>query len=452
MRIVLTAHQFLPDHTSGTEIIAYGIAKELRARGHEVTVVTGHPDKESGEIGPSFDEYEYDSIPVVRFHRARVPMGAREDAVQREYDNRPFRDLFGDWLRRHQPDLVHFIHLGRLSSSAISACVAAGVPTVFTATDFWLVCPTNQLRLPDNSLCNGPTLGSANCVKHVALVSRVPEMRDRAANLPVWLIALGVWAARRGLLGSSWYARNVRSLSARPNFLRAQARLLGGIVVPSRVMRDRLVASGIPGEKMVTIPYGIDLRHIRRDCGRGNLPKLRVTFVGTLAEHKGAHVVITAVRSIARDVPVELKLHGRTDEYPEYVERLRALIADDDRIELRGPFDNRDIGRVLDEADLLVCPSLWYENTPLVIYEAMAAGVPVIATDLPGMSESIEHDVNGLLFARNDSAALAAQLKMLAGDRAHLRRLAEATRPPISVAEHVTRLESLYEALTTAKP
>ena len=75
----------------------------------------------------------------------------------------------------------------------------------------------------------------------------------------------------------------------------------------------------------------------------------------------------------------------------------------------------------LSRIDVLVVPSIWYENAPLVVYSALAAGVPVVATDLGGLSETIVHGRNGLLFEPGNPAALAAELEP-AGDRARAPR------------------------------
>jgi len=451
MKIALTVHQFLPDHSSGTEVIAYGIAKELQARGHDVRIVTGYPARTALSDQERFDEYEFDGLRVVRFSHAHVPMGGQDNVNEAEYNNQLFYRFFKEWLRQEKPDVVHFVHLGRLTASAVDACVEAQVPTVFTATDFWIVCPTNQLRLPDGSMCSGPGVASANCVKHITLVSQPESVRRTVGHLPTLVVAAGVFASNRGWFGERWSTSYIRAISARIQFLRSRAKQIDRIVVPSKVMRSMLVANGIPAERMVTLPYGIGVDRIARNTNRGREEVLRVGFIGTLSEHKGAHVLIEAVKQIPGDVRIELKLHGRTDEFPDYISALGRQIGDDRRIQLNGPFRNTQIGEVLGSMDVLVCPSLWYENTPLVMYEAMAAGIPVVATDLAGMAESVEDGVNGLLFDVGDSSQLARHLLMLAEDRERLRALAAATRSPMSVPDHVSHLEGIYRELAPVR-
>jgi hypothetical protein len=94
---------------------------------------------------------------------------------------------------------------------------------------------------------------------------------------------------------------------------------------------------------------------------------------------------------------------------------------------------------------VLVVPSLWYENTPLVVYSSLAAKRPVVASDFPGLSETITHDSNGLIFAPGDFTALQKQLQRLIEEPALLENLSENCQPPKSSVTYVDELLSLYK-------
>ena len=98
---------------------------------------------------------------------------------------------------------------------------------------------------------------------------------------------------------------------------------------------------------------------------------------------------------------------------------------------------------------MLVIPSLWYDF-PLVAYEALATGTIIIATDLPGLNETIEPNVNGLLFPRGDVVALAQQLTRLVEDPDLFDRLRRQTTKVKTIAEATRELESLYQLLCNA--
>jgi glycosyltransferase involved in cell wall biosynthesis len=99
-----------------------------------------------------------------------------------------------------------------------------------------------------------------------------------------------------------------------------------------------------------------------------------------------------------------------------------------------------------------VVPSLWYENNPLVLQEAFAAGRPVLASNLGGMAEFTQPNVNGLLFPPGDAAALAQAMTALATDPALLARLRAHVPPVRTIAEEVTALTAIYRAVIDAAP
>ncbi len=88
MKILLTAHQFFPQYTSGTEVLTRSVARELMARGHQVHVLTGFPAEKALTDEERFDEYEYEGIHVYRFHHAYTPMAGQTSMIAIGYDNR----------------------------------------------------------------------------------------------------------------------------------------------------------------------------------------------------------------------------------------------------------------------------------------------------------------------------------------------------------------------------
>ncbi|MEO8619704.1 MAG: glycosyltransferase family 4 protein [bacterium] len=457
MKIVVTVHQFLPESLAGTELIALGIAKELQRRGHEVTVVAGYPEHQPRPDAQRFDRYVYEGLRVERFRHSFHPMGDQRVLAELSYDNRLFARAFDAVLAETQPDVVHFIHLARLSASLVEPCVQRGVPTVFTATDFWPVCAYSQLRLPGNGECAGPDALALNCVRHFAAnrAARTMSIQGMAARAPDWMLALGVRAASsRSLPIAPGFAAEVRALSARQPFLRQQLNRIDRILAPSRIMARKLVDGGVAPHRIELLPYGINLEGATRDIPRGSTQALRVGYIGSFAEHKGVEVAVNAVRRLLLTPRVELSISGapgQTDACQAYYQRVLTLARGDARIRVLGAFPNSEVQQRLASLDVLVVPSLWRENTPLVVYEAFAAGCPVIASDADGISEVVQHDVNGLLFPTGDEGALAACISRLAADRTLLQRLAAGTQPPLSLPEHVSRLEEIYRELIVAR-
>lgn len=444
MKILLTSHVFLPDYASGTEILTFHAAKELQTHGNEAEVCTGYPTRPGLIDAQRFDSYEYEGIRVRRFLHESVPMGGQSNVAEAEYNNRFFAHWFLDYLRQFKPDIVHFFHLGLLSASAIDACHELNIPMVMTPTDFWLICPNNQLRLPDNTPCKGPDRDSVNCIKHAVSNNQPRHIAWAFNRLPDPLVAAAIRSINRGAFSGAWFSPLVSALSKRAEFLKVRMNKLDRVIMPSRLMQEMLVTNGLNPSKAVFSSFGI--RPARPVAHKPDAEgRLRIGFIGGLSVHKGAHLLLSAFRRLRGSARLELKIYGRTDLNPNYHAQLLQLAGDDQRIRFCGTFPNEQIGRIFAELDVLVVPSVWYENTPLVIYSAQEAGCPIIATNLGGMSEVVEHERNGLLFESGDIAGLAMAIERLAKDRPLLQQLAANAVKPKSITDYVTELQFIYD-------
>ena len=140
----------------------------------------------------------------------------------------------------------------------------------------------------------------------------------------------------------------------------------------------------------------------------------------------------------------EVKLFGDVNTFPDYTATLRAL-AQGLPVQFMGAFDNEQASTVYAEIDVLVVPSLWPENSPLVIHEAFMAGVPVVGARQGGIPALITHDVNGLLYDAFSPAALAAALGTLIDDPERLGRLAAAAPTIKTIEDDAREWEARYE-------
>lgn len=448
MKLLLTVHQFFPHGAGGTEVLACHTARELQRRGHDVTIFAAQPCPEDMPPEQRFDDYVFEGLKVHRFHHAYTSLADQVIETEIEYKNLFLYHHFKQFLREQDFDLVHYFHLHRLGGLAVDAAVELAIPTVFTPTDFWTICPTSQLRLPDNSVCEGPDPSAINCIRHIAHGQQIGRKLE---YLPDALVQLSVSAIRRGWFADRWYSPHVKAVVDRGPFLRDRLNRIDRVLPPTRLMERLLLKNGLDPARARFMPYGIDVSCIPRHTDKGVHPRLRLGFVGSLLEHKGAHLLVEAVRGLPREANVELAVYGNLDESPLYTARLRSLADQDPRIRFPGTFPHSQIGAIFSHLDVLVVPSIWYENTPLVIYTAHAAGVPLVVTDLGGMAEAVESEVNGLLFERGNVAELRAHLQRLAADRPLVARLAALTRPPKTIPIYVSELETLYYELLPAK-
>jgi glycosyltransferase involved in cell wall biosynthesis len=154
------------------------------------------------------------------------------------------------------------------------------------------------------------------------------------------------------------------------------------------------------------------------------------------------------VSGFARD-DWTLDLFGNLDLDPAYSARLRELARGDARIRFRGPFAQPEAGRIWEAVDVLVVPSLWWENSPLAILEALAAGVPVVASRTGGVPEILP-EAAGILVEPGDARALRAALEAVLNGHALAGPL-EAL-PLKTTLEGARELAALYAERASARP
>jgi glycosyltransferase involved in cell wall biosynthesis len=446
VRILLTTHQFFPEFSAGTEVLTYSVACELRKRGHLVNVLTGFPSTAVLRDEERFDEYEFDGIHVYRFHHSYVPMGGQHSKIEIGYDNKLASDYFERILKIFKPDVVHFFHLNRLGTGLIQRAVQAAIPRFMTPTDFWAVCPMGQLLYGNGLLCPGPSQSAGNCLKHLTQISQGGLVGKIAELLPTAIGDLVVRGAHKCRWQSVQKLAEVAALADRLPVTIRRLNMLNGLIAPSYFMEEVLVRYGVSPSLLSRASFGIDVAgrvSAERSYRYGD--PLRIGYIGTLAPHKGCHIIIDAFTSLTNH-NAELKVYGCLDDFPEYVADLRKRAKGLDSIKFCGTFPNSRIAEVFSELDVLVVPSLWYENTPLVLYSAQAAGCPVLASNLPGISEVIRHSDNGLLFTPGRSSELAGHLSSLISQDGLLRQLSSRARYPKSSETYVDELLSIWQS------
>jgi glycosyltransferase involved in cell wall biosynthesis len=304
--------------------------------------------------------------------------------------------------------------------------------------DFWYLCPNFILLRRDGSLCDGPPDGGLGCVpcERPELAAVVAESGGREAALARALAGAPA--------GDASPAARLSALVRRKDFMLRHLRLAGSVIAPSRFLAAMFARNGFPAERIEVVPYGLEAGAVvRADVVRPRSP-LRVGFAGVLSPWKAPHLAVEAVRKVAG--AIRLTVHGRTDEYlfRDYIARVLRAAEGDARISFPGAFGRERLGAVLADLDVLVVPSTWYENTPFVILEAFAAGVPVIASDLGGMAEIVRDGVNGFLFTAGDAESLASVLRECVARPERLRGLRTGAVP--SIADNYERFLACYRS------
>ena len=404
LRILVCTNLFPPHSIGGSEIVAYRQSKVFQSLGHEVRVF-------SGRLANSPMHTYRVKTQRGEFTTSWVSLWPEDlDGRTQRLGNERIRGAFGRVLDKFSPDVVHFHNITGLSIGVIDECVKRRVPTVMTLHDYWGICFKNLMIKNDGSLC---MKGGFDCLGCLEVLSGDPPLPTPVRNAHLLLALLKV----------------------------------DRFISPSQYLAQRFIDNGIPAERMVVIRYGIDLEALR-PAPRGT-DGVTVGYVGQLVKHKGVDVFLRALALLGNLDPLRVLIVGDGEEAGS----LRSLCGElelDRRVTFSGRVDNRLIGSYYERIDLLVVPSVWPENSPVTITEAMASGIPVIASDMGGMRELVENGVTGLLVPPGDVGALAEKIEYLVRQPQVRRQMGENARERIKeheLARQGSRVLEVYGEL-----
>jgi len=431
VKIVIAVHHFPPRYTGGAELRAYRTAVRLRGRGHDVWVVCVEAIDAGNAHGLTFEDDTYDGVTV---RRLCFNLDAAPHPFRWEYDNPWVGAHLREYLDDLAPDLLHLISGYLMSGSALRAARDLQIPTVLTLTDFWFLCPRITLLRSNGQLC-APPFDAATCARCLGEEKRRYRLPGQIAP---------------ALMDVFWQNQRSRAtqIQARTAFLGETLNCVDAVISPSQFLRDLFIEAGVKAERIIFSRQGRDFPGLTPELlNKTPSEYLRIGYLGQIAPHKGVHTLFEAVRQLP-NAALKVEAYGDSTPFPAYTHRLQQIARQDARLSLAGVYERTEISRVLQGLDVIVVPSVWYENSPNTILEAFAHRTPVIVSDLGGMAELVKDGVNGLHFAPGDASSLADKLGQLIDDPGLLSRLRQGIGPVKSVAEEMVELQAAYRSVT----
>jgi glycosyltransferase involved in cell wall biosynthesis len=325
---------------------------------------------------------------------------------------------FTDLLRAHQPDVVHFQHTLFLGYDVLRVTRNAlpDTPIVYTLHELLPICHRDgqMVRPHRDELCTESS--PRRC--HECFPDIAPQ-----------------------------------KFFLRKRFIQSQLSLVDRFLTPSEFLRQRYIDWGIPEEKIQMEENG-HLPVPKLPDDRDERPRDRFGFFGQLSPWKGINVLLRAMKILGDGFDGHTWVHGANlDVQPEpFQEQFKKLLNENRRaVTLIGQYAHSELANLMRRVDWVVVPSIWWENSPLVIQEAFQYGRPVICADIGGMAEKVDDGVNGMYFRRGDPGSLAEVMRRAAWTPGLWETLRSGIPPVHTMGEHVATLNGIYDRLITER-
>ncbi|MCX7957723.1 MAG: glycosyltransferase [Deltaproteobacteria bacterium] len=435
MKILFVIHGFLPFSTTGVENYTYTLAKALN-RSHKVLVYTAR--FEPLEEKYKEFQYSYNGIDV---------KGFCHDSVFREfrssYSDSIADERFSEVVRTFRPDVVHFQHLIFHSVGYAKILKENNIPAVLTVHDFYYCCPNLGQRL---------FLGRFRCRERIpikcALCFRTSKINISAVDKSVYQKVKDnkvVSQLSSFLPEISLFVKGLRLFSIHPTLEEIISReqemlsFLGrmNLIISPSVFYQKYYQKISGHHNIVYLDYGFEKKRVKQQVRNNEI--LTLGFVGTISHHKGAHLLIELARRIPGKIRILVWGNDKNDRILS--KRLKSLR----NVEYRGEFLSDEKAEVYKSIDYLIVPSVWEENSPLVIHEALIHNTPVIASKRGGNPELVKEGVNGFLFEPDEKDSLLKLVERIIRNKIFFRKVDNSV--VMDISEHTEKIVRFYREL-----
>ena len=402
-RAIQATAYFFPESTGGTEVYVGDLTRDLRQFGCVSTILVPSPDLAA-------QSFEWHGLSV---HRYPSSSAGNPSIISGAQPPIGF-DRFLALLDQAEPGIYHqHSWSGGCGPHHLRAAKERGFRTVTTVHVPGNVCLSGTMMRMGTRACDGrideDVCSRCWMVTHKGVPQGVAGPLTRVSRK----------AIRSGLPLLSGLSRLTAAFDMHRDRFALMDRYSDRIVAVCQWLYDALLLNGIAPEKLVLCRQGVGDAPARVGPRPPRAPGavLRVGFLGRYYSVKGLDLLIDAMRGVPAALPIELLIHGIANNSMEvhYARSIRRAAAGDRRIQLLPPVPRDRIWETLAGFDVLAVPSQWLETGPLVVMEAIAAGTPVLGSDLGGISELVTPGRNGWLVPHDSVEDWAAALTRLCG-------------------------------------
>lgn len=361
MKILYLASKYKPEYYNGTIKFIENITQYF-SKDNEVKLIT-YSDS-IPEVYDTWNKVKYWTTTIDSINCLKFNIDDKNKSNYELYNDEIYKFAL-KIIKEYNPDIIHITHTRRVSSF-IEAAINLKKKYIITLTDSFMVCPKTFLVTESCQICN-----------------------------------------KRHQTGICKQECGFDEILIKQNFIYAQKYFNNAyaLITPSH-FQSQIYEEYFRGN-LLTINHGNNFTKVKIANQKYPKNKLIFGFNGSSIALKGLNVVIAAFNELEKDneCNVELHVHGFCDD------TIRLIAGEN--IKFCGEYDNKEIHNILKNIDVLICPSVWYENYPFVITESFANGVPVIATNEGGMKELVKNFVNGFTFELGNVSHLVQIIKFL---------------------------------------
>lgn len=427
MHVLKIIHGYPSIYNAGSEVYSQSVCNEL-SKCHKVSIFT----REENPYAPDFGirhEKQNERLDIYFINNPNSKDG---------YRHKKLDENFGLLIRELNPDIAHIGHLNHLSTGLVDELNRCKIPIVFTLHDFWLMCPRGQFLTRSIGQENNFKLCIGQQDTKCATTCYMVYFSGKEENLQQDTDQWSTWVHQRMI--------ETKSIVSKVDLF----------IAPSNYLRNRFINDfSISESKIIYLDYGFPTEYLTPNGQPIRKREFTFGYIGTHIPAKGVNQLIEAFKQIK--APAVLKIYGKHNGQSTDALKQMASTATN-RIEFAGEYINHNMANdVFSHVDCIVVPSIWAENSPLVIHEAQACKIPVITANFGGMAEYVQHKVNGLLFNHRDTNSLAEQMKFAMdnpdllkcyGERGYL--LDENGNVP-TIYDHCIELLNIYQSLIAPK-
>jgi len=413
-RVLYVSHGHPDFNPGGTEIYSIELFNAVRARGEFEPFLLARIDPQ--QVGPERAR-PWDRIAASEDDPHQLLFEVAPGEVDYFFNSLRDKTLatqhYRELLQALRPDVVHFQHTIHLGYDLLRETRALLPKTaiVYTLHEFLPICHRDgqMIRTRTDALCERASYRQCHAC--------FPE-------------------------------HSTADFFLRKRFIQSQLGLVDLLLSPSHFLRERFIEWGIPADRILFEENG--RRPLAKTTTRES-PHNRLGFFGRLGRNKGPDVLLRALRILAEDKScpaIEARFYGNSEPWPEFDHAVADFPANHRcQIWVGGQYRPGDQAGLLAETDWVVVPSIWWENSPLVIQEAFQAGRPVICADIGGMAEKVADGVSGLHFRARDPFSLAQVIRRAVATSGLWEKLAAGVPPVYRIDDAAAKMAQIYRGL-----